>query len=78
MAEGMAKVATEEAAKAAGELVVPKIEPEPASVDVEEPSQPDSKAFAVPKQVILSHEEARTLFKVCVSSSLAPISVSLI
>lgn len=67
MAEGMAKLAAEEAAAAAGEPAAPPIDPtssvsEPP--DADEGSALDEKAFAVPKQVNLSHEEARTLFKV--------------
>lgn len=68
MAEGMAKLAADEAAAAAGEPVVPPTDPAHSALEAPEAdvdSAPDEKAFAVPKQVNLSHEEARTLFKVC-------------
>lgn len=68
MAEGLAKLANEEALGGSATSPIPDpVEQPPMALstpadDVGSPSEPP--AFRVPEQVNLSHEEARTLFKV--------------
>ncbi|KAF8305066.1 hypothetical protein DL93DRAFT_2183387 [Clavulina sp. PMI_390] len=78
MAEGMAKLAEEEAAAAAGEPQAPAPVEED-DVPEDDADAPDAKSFKVPNQVNLSNEEARALFRTLLDdkqpNALAPFSI---